>query len=162
MTERGLRREAAKLRERLGPTVCVHPAPCQTTTRSEVRVMPDGGEVRTGAEPLALCGGCPTREERRPPIRHVEVRLRHGSHGGEIAARTAHNGHDEEPEGYGSPQATDVPTAPVAEAPDDGMPAAWGPDHPARLALEGREPPPAWGSRNPPGGPSIKPGDFSL
>jgi hypothetical protein len=141
---RGLNREVADLRERIGPALCANPAPCAVATSSEVRVMPEGSEERTGAEPRPLCGGCPNREARA--VRHVEVRLDHrGRYGHEqpaSATRTAHNGHDRGPEGHGTPQATDAPTAPPEPEPEDGLPASWPADHPARLALEGREPPP--------------------
>ncbi len=114
MTERRLSREAAQLRERLGPSVCAHPAPCQTATVSEARIMPGGHEVRTGAEPRPLCEGCPNREAQA--VRHVEVRLdyrnRHGYEVAPSAARTAYSGHEEGPGERGTP-----PTLPGALPP---------------------------------------------
>ena len=123
--------------------------------------MPGGREMRTGAEPRPLCGGCPNREARA--VRYVEVRLDYRNrHGGEIAASAATLppvGPDGGEEERRASDTTDVPTTCDPE-PDDGMPAAWGPDHPVRLSLKGREPP-ARRSRN--GGvSSVRPEDFGL
>ena len=83
MSERGLGRELEDLRRRIGPALCASPAPCAIVTSSEVRLLMDGHEVRSGAEPRPLCEGCPNRETRA--VRHVEVRLdcrdRHGGEG---------------------------------------------------------------------------------
>jgi hypothetical protein len=96
-------------------------------------------------------------------VRHVEVRLnyrnRHGYEVAPSAARTAHSGHEEGPGEHGTPQATDAPTAPEPEQ-GDGIPAAWGPDHPARLVLEGRVPPPR--RRHDDAGAINRPEDFGL
>jgi len=166
MTERGLSREAAQLRERLGPRLCAEgAAPCQTVTTAEVRIMPSGAEERTGAEMRPLCGPCPNRESRA--VLHVEVRLdyrnRHGYEQPPSAARMPPVGREAGPEGHRAPATTGTPTAP-----DDGLvlPAAFGPDHPARLIAEGREPEPPRRAK-PPGRrsdetPRISPEDFGL
>lgn len=136
-------RELERLRRAVGPALCVDPAPCVVATASEVRIMPGGHEVRTGAEPRPLCEGCPNSEARA--VRHVDVRLdyrnRHGYEIAPSAASIAHSGPDEGPGEHGAPKATDVPTASEPEQ-GAGLPVSWPPDHPARLALEGREPPP--------------------
>lgn len=155
--------------ERVGPAPCAHPAPCRiAAVRTELVLRPDGTRQAAGAPPPPLCGGCPERESSRPTVRHIEVvrdlRNQHGVSAQEATSAAtlpsvARDGGEEEPR---APETTDLPTTAATEAPDDGLPAAWGPDHPARLALGGREPPPAKGSRNLAGGPAIRPEDFGL
>lgn len=150
--------------ERVGPEPCGHPAPCRLSATTELLLYADGTEEAVGEAPPPLCSDCPERESIRPRIRHIEVvldrRNRHGRKIAPSAARIAHNAHDRGPGEPGTPQATDAPTAPELVQGDD-IPAAWGPDHPARLALEGREPPPR---RRPGGDGTIRmdPSDFGV
>ena len=141
MSERGLGRELEDLRRRIGPALCAHPAPCRITVNTELVLHPDGNEEAVGEEPPPLCASCPERESGRLRVRWVQVvrdlRNRHGREAAPSRARMAHYGHDDGPEEGGIPQTTAAPTAPEPER-GDGIPAAWGPDHPARLALEGR------------------------
>ncbi len=125
--------------------------------------MPSGAEERTGAEMRPLCGPCPNRESRA--VLHVEVRLDYRNRfdgGPEVATSGAtlpSVGHDAGPEGHGSPETTGAPTAPE---PEDGLPAAWGPEHPARLAALGLEPPDRPRGRGNDGTIRIDPRDFGL
>jgi hypothetical protein len=141
VSERGLSREVADLRERIGRALCAHPASCRIAVNTELILHPDGTEEAVGEGPPPLCAGCPERESGRLRVRWVQVvrdlRNRHGREAAPSAARIAHNGHDDGPEEHGTPLTTAAPTAPEPER-GDGIPAAWGPDHPARLALEGR------------------------
>ncbi len=51
------------------------PKPCKgPITRSQRRLMPDGGVEVTGELPPPLCDACPTRGDPNAPIRHIEVR----------------------------------------------------------------------------------------
>ncbi len=141
MNEHGLGRELEALRRRIGPVLCSSPAPCMRGASTELILRGDGTQGRIGQAPPPLCPSCPERESRRPRVRHIEVvRDLRNRHGGEVAtsgARVAAAGHDAGPEGHGSPEPSNAPTAP-----DDGLvlPAAWGPSHPERLIAEGREP----------------------
>lgn len=166
MSEHGLGRDLADLRRRIGPALCSLVAPCATVTTNEIHIMLDGREERTGAEIRPLCGPCPERESRRRRIRHVEVVLdyRNAPRGeaGEAAASAAtmpDTATDHVSAEHRTPSTTDADVAPEPE-PGDGLPAAWGPDHPARLALQGREPPPPRRRGN--GGPTVDPADFGL
>jgi hypothetical protein len=137
-------RELERLRGAVGPALCADPAPCAVTTSSEVRIMPDGSEVRTGPEPRPLCEGCPERVNPRRPVLHVEVRLdyRNRFDGPEVATSAAtlpSVGPAGTREGHGSPEPSNAPTPPSPEG--DCLPPAWGPDHPARRAALGLEPP---------------------
>ena len=117
--------------------MCADPAPCLLSAITELILHADGTEEAVGEAPPPLCEGCPERESSRSCIRHIEVVLdRRNHHGYERSASAATLppvGLDEgDEERRRTPQTTDA---------DDGIPAAWGLDHPTRLALEGREPP---------------------
>lgn len=155
-----------KAEGRVGPRLCAHPAPCNMAPAwTELILRPDGTRAQVGNPPPELCGTCPDRASSRPRVRHVEVvldhRNRHGDHArgatsGATLPPAAHNGGEGEHDAQGT---TGAPTAPEPE-PDDGLPAAWGPDHPARLALEGRELPPR--RRRSDAGVINRPEDFGL
>lgn len=153
------------LRRRIGPARCAEQPCAKAPARTERVLLPGGTEQAVGAPPPPLCSSCPTWEASRRPIRWVEVvrdlRNRHGGHEGAMSAATLPSVAPAlASEGYGSPQSADGPTPPEPEE-GDGLPAAWPADHPARLALEEREPP-ARRSRNPAAGSSISPEDFGL
>lgn len=126
--------------------------------------MPGGVERRIGTEPRALCASC-SNAGSSLAVRHVEIRLdSRNLRGGEVATSAATLPSATRGGGEGeqrAPGTTDAPTAPEPEISNDGLPAAWGPDHPARLALEGRELP-ARRSRNRDGAPTMRPEDFGL
>jgi hypothetical protein len=80
------------LRERIGPALCAHLAPCRVMVATELSVYPDR-EERSGTPPPPLCVTCPQREDRRRPVRWIEV-VKHycglrGDEAGEIAPNGA-------------------------------------------------------------------------
>jgi hypothetical protein len=145
VSERGLSREVADLRERIGPALCADPAPCRINATTETVLLPGGAEERRGTPPPPLCASCPRHEEQRCPVRWVEIvkdrrSLRHGE-ADEVAASAAtlrESGTDRGLVGRRTPPTTERPTA----APEGDLAASWPADHPARLALEGHEPEP--------------------
>ena len=146
MNEHGLGRELEALRRRIGPVLCSSPAPCMMGVSTELILRGDGTQGRIGQAPPPLCEACPERESRRPRVRHIEVvrdlRNRHGGRDHESATRRATlpaARFDGAREGHGSPEPSNAPTPPSPEG--DCLPPAWGPDHPARLAAKGLEPP---------------------
>jgi hypothetical protein len=145
VSERRLSREVAGLRERIGPVLCADPAPCRINATTETVLLPGGAEERHGTPPPPLCASCPRHEERHWPVRWVEdvkdCRNLHPGEADEVAASAAtlrESGTDQGLVGQRTPLTTEWPTA----APEDGLPARWPADHPARLALEGHEPEP--------------------
>jgi len=158
-----------KAEGRLGPPVCAGDAPCQTVTTTELILRGDGAQERVGETPSPLCEACPLREERNRPVRWVEVvrdlRNRHGGRDHESATRRATlpaARFDGAREGHGSPEPSNAPTPPTPEG--DCLPPAWGPDHPARLAAKGLEPPerPRRSFAGHEGTPGLRPEDFGL
>ncbi len=153
-----------RARERLGPSACANPAPCRIIVTTELAVYPDC-EERLGTPPPPLCATCPEHESSRPRVRWVEVvrdlRNRHG--GDRRSGSSGQNVHLLGDEGeHDTSASTNTPTEPA-----DGLafPPSWPPDHPARLAAQGRKPEPR--RAKPPGGRSdettrIDPRDFGL
>ena len=143
MGDKRLYSELERLRRAVGPRLCSPSPPCRTVTASEMVLRPDGTEERIGARPRPPCDGCPERESRR--VRHVEVvldrRNRHGDRAQQAvsAATVPPVGPDGTEEEHGSPETADAPMAP--ESKGNILPAAWGSEHPARLAAPGLESP---------------------
>jgi hypothetical protein len=51
------------------------PKPCKgPITTSHRSLMPDGSVEVSGEPPPPLCEACPTRDDPKAPIRHIEVR----------------------------------------------------------------------------------------
>ena len=93
MSDRGLSREVADLRERIGPALCADPAPCRINATTETVLLPGGAEERHGTPPPPLCASCPQHEEWRRPVRWVEIvkdcRSLHHGEADEVAASAA-------------------------------------------------------------------------
>jgi len=152
---------------RVGPAPCAHPAPCRISVTTEIVLLPGGREEIIGEAPPPLCEVCPEREERNRPVRWVEVvrdlRNRHGGRDHEEATSAATlpaARFDGAREGHGSPGQADAPMAP--ESKGNILPAAWGSEHPARLAALGLEPPDRPRGRGDRETPRIDPRDFGL
>ena len=68
------------------------PKPCKgPITRSQRRLMPDGGVEVTGELPPPLCDACPERDDPKAPIRHIEVLHAFPPGGGVRGARDIEN-----------------------------------------------------------------------
>jgi hypothetical protein len=149
VSDRGLSREVAALRERIGPVLCADPAPCRINATTETVLLPGGAEERHGTPPPPLCASCPQHEERRRPVRWVEIvkdcRSLHHGEADEVAASAAtlrDSGTNRGLGGRRTPPTTEGPTSAPEPEPAVDLPASWPADHPARLALEGHEPEP--------------------
>jgi hypothetical protein len=149
VSDRGLSREVAALRERIGPVLCADPAPCRINATTETVLLPGGAEERHGTPPPPLCASCPQHEERRRPVRWVEIvkdcRSLHHGEADEVAASAAtlrDSGTNRGLVGRRTQPTTQGPTAAPEPEPEDDLPASWPADHPARLGLEGHEPEP--------------------
>jgi hypothetical protein len=60
--------------EAANPDLCEQ-RPCQEpVAMTQKRLMPDGSVEVSGEPPPPLCDACPTRDDPKAPIRHIEVR----------------------------------------------------------------------------------------